>query len=414
MTSVFPAQCALLVGGLGTRLGALTNDLPKPLLPIGGRSFLEWLLRDLCRWGFEEALLLTGHLSDRVREAVATIEAGLPRPMRLVMSEEPVRAGTGGALYYARDILADRFFLLNGDSILNTNLAPHLAAHGPAGTVGRLVLRALPDASRYGVVTLDGDRITAFAERPPPGSPGLINAGMYVLNRAILDHVQPVCSLESNVLPAIARAGGLRGAIADGYFIDIGIPDDLARAKAELPPRLRRRALFLDRDGVLNRDHGWVGTRERWEWMPGAKEAVRLAADAGWHVFLVTNQSGVARGHYTEAHVRKLHAWVTDEVRQAGGTIDDIRYCPFHPEAALPEYRQVSAWRKPEAGMLLDLLRAWDLDPAVCVMVGDQPTDMQAACAAGIPGHLFDGHNLADFVRPLLSAEAASQQETAA
>lgn len=412
--SVFPTQCALLVGGLGTRLGALTQDLPKPLLPIGGRSFLEWLLRDLCRWGFDEALLLTGHLSGRVRDAVAGIEAGLPRPMRLVINEEPVRAGTGGALHYARERLAERFFLLNGDSILDTNLAPHLAARDPEGTIGRLVLRALPDASRYGVVTLDGDRLTAFAERPKPGSPGLINAGMYVLNRAILDHVQPVCSLEADVLPGIAQAGGLRGAVADGYFIDIGIPEDLARAQSELPARLRRPALFLDRDGVLNRDHGWVGTRERWEWMAGAKEAIRLATDAGWHVFLVTNQSGVARGHYTEADVAALHVWVTDEVRLSGGTIDDIRYCPFHPEAPLAEYRQAHAWRKPEAGMLLDLLRAWDVDPAASLMVGDQPTDMAAARTAGIAGHLFGGGNLADFIRPLLTAGAATHQETAA
>ena len=119
---------------------------------------------------------------------------------------------------------------------------------------------------------------------------------------------------------------------------------------------------------MVNIDHGYVGSRDRFEWMPGACEAMRAATDAGWHVFVVTNQSGVARGHYDEAAVTGLHEWMIDEVRRAGGTIDDIRYCPFHPDAVVPAYRRVSDWRKPAPGMLLDLMRAWELDRgAVCV-----------------------------------------------
>ena len=173
-------------------------------------------------------------------------------------------------------------------------------------------------------------------------------------------------------------------------------------AQQEIPRILHRRALFLDRDGVINVDHGYVGSRDRFEWMPGAREAIRAATDAGWHVFVITNQSGVARGHYDEAAVTALHGWMIDEVRRAGGTIDDIRYCPFHPDAVVPAYRRVSDWRKPAPGMLLDLMRAWELDPARCVLVGDQETDMAAAAAAGISGRRFEGGNLADFVRPLL------------
>jgi D,D-heptose 1,7-bisphosphate phosphatase len=412
MTRPLPKQCAILVGGLGTRLGALTVDLPKPLLPVGDRPFLAWLLRELCRWGFEEALLLTGHLSDRVRDALDGIASGLPRPMRLVVSEEKVRAGTGGALWHAREHLDSRFLLLNGDSLLDTNLAPHLAAEDPADASGRLVLRSIPDASRYGVVEMTGGRVQAFAERPEPGRPGLINAGLYVLRREIVEHLHPVCSLEAEVLPALATAGRLRGAAASGYFVDIGVPSDLARAREELPFRLRRPALFFDRDGVLNRDHGWVGSRDRWEWIPGAQEAVRLATEAGWHVFVITNQSGVARGHYTEADVGVLHGWMTGVLRNAGGNIDDVRYCPFHPEAAVPAYRRLSDWRKPGPGMLLDLLRAWELDPASCVMIGDQVSDMEAARRAGMTGHLFSGFNLADFVRPLLEMPRVRARET--
>jgi D-glycero-D-manno-heptose 1,7-bisphosphate phosphatase len=403
-------QCAILAGGLGTRLGAIAADTPKPVLPVGDRPFLAWLMQEVSRFGVEEILLLTGHLSDRVEASVRAIAAELPRPLRIEFAQEPTRAGTGGALFHARDRLDERFLLCNGDSLFDCNLAELLAAaaNDPPEVIGRMVLRRLTDASRYGVVELDGDRVTAFRERPPPGAAGTmvagtINAGIYLFDRRILGTVTANCSLERDVMPRLARRGVLRGTVADGYFIDIGIPDDFARAQEELPNVLRRPALFLDRDGVINVDHGWVGTRERFEWMPGARAAIALATARGWHVFVVTNQSGVARGHYDEAAVQSLHAWMEDEVRGAGGTIDDLRYCPFHPEAPLAEYRRASDWRKPAPGMLLDLMRAWRLDAARCVLVGDKPIDMEAAAAAGIAGHLFAGGDLAAFVAPLLA-----------
>ncbi len=207
-------------------------------------------------------------------------------------------------------------------------------------------------------------------------------------------------------MPALATAGALRGTLAEGYFRDIGVPADFAAAQTEIPALLHRRALFLDRDGVVNVDHGWVGAREQFEWMPGALDTIRHATRSGWHVFIVTNQSGVARGLYDEAAVRSLMDWISDEARRAGGTVDDYRYCPYHPEAVVPAYRQVSDWRKPAPGMLLDLIRAWEVDPARSVLIGDQPTDLAAATAAGISGYLFPGGNLLEFVRPILDKAA--------
>ena len=148
------------------------------------------------------------------------------------------------------------------------------------------------------------------------------------------------------------------------------------------------------------------GSRDRFEWMDGAPEAIRYATEAGWHVFVVTNQSGVARGLYTEDAVRDLLDWMTDEARTAGGTIDDVRFCPYHPDAPVAAYRQAHPWRKPLPGMVLDLIRTWELDPKRAVMVGDQETDMRAAAAAGVEGHLFRGGNLLTFLRPILDRRA--------
>ena len=411
-------QCAVLVGGLGTRLGPVTATTPKPLLTVGDRPFLAWLLREVARYGVTDVLLLTGHLSEALQAGLQALRDRLPRAMTLTVSQEPVRAGTGGALHHARERLHDSFLLLNGDSLFDCDLAPLLIPE--PGVMGRLALRRLADASRYGVVETEGDRVSAFRERPAPSetrrvcagvnaerSAGLINGGIYRLDRRVVDRTAPVCSLERDVLPGLARDGLLRGTESTGWFIDIGIPPDLQRAQAELPRRLSRPALFLDRDGVCNIDHGWVGTRDRFEWIPGAKAAIRLAHARGWHVFVVTNQSGVARGLYDEAAVQGLHRWMLDEALQSGGTIDDVRYCPFHPEAAMPAYRRSSSWRKPQPGMILDLLRAWELDPGRCALVGDQATDMAAAAAAGVAGHLFPGGDLAEFVRPILDAHGA-------
>ncbi len=397
-------QCAVLVGGLGTRLGALTAQTPKPLLPVADRPFLAWLLREFTRFGVSDFLLLTGHLSDVVENAVADIQSRLPNGARITLSQEPLRAGTGGAVYHARDRLDQRFLLCNGDSLFDGNLAGLLAAGATdePNVIGRMMLRRLDDASRFGVVALDGDRVTAFHERPPPGTGGTINAGVYLFDRRLVDALSPACSLEGAVMPELARRGALRGTVSQGFFLDIGVPEDFAAAQTAIPAALRRRTLFLDRDGVINIDHGYVGSRDRFDWVEGALPTIVRASQTGWHVFIVTNQSGVARGRYDEAAVWDLHTWIADQVRSAGGTIDGVRYCPFHPLGDLVRYRAHSDWRKPEPGMLLDLIREWELDPARCLMIGDQETDIAAAHAAGVEAHRFPGGDLAAFASPLI------------
>ena len=162
---------------------------------------------------------------------------------------------------------------------------------------------------------------------------------------------------------------------------------------------LRRPAAFLDRDGVLIEDTGYPHEPAAVRWIPGAIDAVRALNDAGWLVFVVTNQSGVARGLFPDSQVGVMHRWMAEVLARHGARIDAFEHCPFHPEAPLPEYRQDSPRRKPRPGMIEDLCAAWPVDRARSLLVGDKRSDIVAAQAAGLPGHLFAGGNLLDFLR---------------
>jgi D-glycero-D-manno-heptose 1,7-bisphosphate phosphatase len=164
---------------------------------------------------------------------------------------------------------------------------------------------------------------------------------------------------------------------------------------------LTRPAVFFDRDGVLNVDHGYVHRPDQVEWIPGAKEAIKRFNDAGHFVFVVSNQAGVARGYFSEEDVRALHRWMASELQAAGAHVDAFEYCPDHPEAIVARYRRVSERRKPAPGMVLDCLARWPVNKDESFLIGDKDIDIEAAKAAGIRGYRFTGGNLLDFIDSL-------------
>lgn len=170
-----------------------------------------------------------------------------------------------------------------------------------------------------------------------------------------------------------------------------------------------QKAVFLDRDGVLDIDVGYIYRPDQVQWVPGAKETVALLKQLGYHVYVVTNQSGIARGYYTQKDMEALHDYMNQELEQAGGRIDQFYFCPHHPrKGVIPELVVPCACRKPRPGMILQAFADHDLDREGSFLMGDRMSDVDAALSAGIPGYLFQEENLLDFVKKVLRRQGVA------
>ena len=176
-------------------------------------------------------------------------------------------------------------------------------------------------------------------------------------------------------------------------------------------PAMRRPAAFLDRDGVLNVDHGYVHRTEQLEWVAGAPESVRLLNEAGYYVLVITNQSGVARGFFDEAAVKAFHAHMQNVLAEKGAHIDAFYYCPHHPEGTVKAFAMACSCRKPRTGMLEQAARDWPIDITRSFFIGDKDADMAAAAAFKVRGIKFDSrlHYLPDLVRQQLATQKSPQ-----
>ena len=388
-------QAVVLVGGHGAPLGDQTATTPKSMLHVAGRPFLDTLIDEIVRYdAFEEILLLAGHQSERVLARYSAAVRGRAR-LTIALEQEPL--GTAGALARAINRLQNRFLLLNGGSFFDFNLLD-LTWRADSSLV-HMALRAGTVGDRSDHVVLENDRVRAFVA-PGHGAAGPADAGVYVIDRSIVDGIDRLpASLELDVLPALAAGGTLRGTCYRGYFVDVGTAKDLASAEIALKERLRRPAVFFDRDGVLNHDTGYIFEARELKWVDGAREAVKAVNDAGYFAFVVTNQSGVARGLYDESDIRSLHRWMADEMALMGAHIDAFEYCPDHPEGTIERYRRASDRRKPAPGMITDLLSRFPVNADDSMLIGDKASDLEAAQAAGLKGHLFSGGNLEAFVK---------------
>jgi len=389
-------QAVILAGGMGTRLGSLTESIPKPVLPVGGEPFINYLIWNLARHGITDIIVSSGY---QHAQMVFVMETHPVPGVEVRFVQEATPLGTGGGLRNCLSLLEEQFFVLNGDSIFELN---YLDLAMRASTGAAIGLREVEDTARYGRVDVATGLVTSFREKGDSG-PGFINSGIYCLSRGIVEEMpEGECSLERDVFPRLVAENRLAAGFYSGFFIDIGIPEDFERAQTEVPAWKRKGALFLDRDGVLNINYGYVHSWEKWTWCAGAKEAIKFVNDNGLLVILVTNQSGIGRGYYDTETFNTLMCRVQEDLAEIGAHMDGIYHCPHHPEAGIGRYKQACDCRKPGPGMLMQALSEWDIDLERSLMIGDSPKDIEAGERAGVTDTcLFDPEkmNLLECIR---------------
>ncbi len=408
----------ILAGGLGVRLSHVVSNRQKAMALVSGRPFLDYILRDLSDKGFRRAVIAVSYMAEQVRDYFG----GSFGEMELVYSVEDSPLGTGGAIKKASELCrGERFFAINGDTYFSVDYDEIRKKHAEQSADITLAGKGKPNFKRHGTVVFDSDGvITVFAEKSY-AERGYINGGIYLINRNVFDGDYPErFSFEKDVLEPLS----FRTVCApfDGYFIDIGVPQDYFRAQTEIPllfGKRKFRAAFLDRDGVICREKHHLYRCEDFEFIDGVPEAMESLREHGYLLIVITNQAGVAKGLYTEDDVRKLHEHMA-ELLTDRTYIDGIYYCPYHPEGIIPEYTKASHCRKPDIGMLEKAVadfaeRGIEIDLSQSVIVGDTERDMQTGANAEIgkkilvrSGHPVDENNtcadiiadsLADFVK---------------
>lgn len=388
-----PMQAVILIGGKNSHRNkaahTTSTSTADPFLLFDGRTLLEHQLYNLRRFGFQDYLLLTDGAPGPFLQHYGPGSAFASESGACVsVVSVPSPISSGSALKATADLLHEKFLFLYGDTLFDFNyldLVNCSYEEEPTDWLGRIALTSAAGSSRHSLVTLEEGRVTALQAPITASEPGLANSGVYWLRSQLLELVEDSCgSLEQDVFPHLIASGRLIGRCYPGLYLNPGFTEDMNIANKELLDRLRKPAAFLDRDGTLNHDAGYIYRIEDFHWLDGAKAAIKKLNDAGYLVFLVSNQSGIARGYYDSTAVERLHQWMQDDLAASGAHIDDIRYCPHHPEGKVPELTASCDCRKPEPGMLHDLIRRWQPDLEKSFMLGDAGRDAQAGQAAGI------------------------------
>ncbi len=394
----------ILAGGRGTRLAQLHGDIPKPMAPLDGVPVLERQLCCLRTQGVREVVLVTGWLHEMV-EGYFGDGGRLGLRLSYITEEQPL--GTAGSLFYLQNRLEEDFLLLNGDLLFDIDLARFQAAHARTREKGGLAtILTHPNSHPYdsALVETGGEgRVTGWLHREDARQwyRNRVNAGMHMLSpgvfpwlrgRGLLARAERL-DLDREVLRPMIPEGLLYAYDSPEYVKDMGTPERCREAEEDLRRgRVKslsqpRRAVFLDRDGTLNEEVGFLRSEEQLRLLPGAAQAVAQLNRMGWLTVVVTNQPVIARGEVTLDGLERIHRKLESLLGQEGAYLNAVYFCPHHPDRGFPgervEYKMECTCRKPKPGLLLEAAERFHIDLASSWMVGDSGRDMEAGRAAG-------------------------------
>lgn len=388
-------------GGKGTRLASLTqNKIPKPMAPLNGKPMIQWQIENLKQYNITEIIIITGHLGEKIQEF---FRDGSDFGVQITYIEEKEPLGSAGALYYLKERIGIQpFILIYADVMFDLAWDRMIAFHEDKKAVATLLVH--PNSHPYDsdlVIRNSIQQITAIDSKTNIRNywyDNCVNAGIYIISGAILQSLNAPAKLdlEKDLLLPLIEQGDVYGYMTPEYVKDAGTVERFyAVQKAQEEGIWKQKNLsnvqkciFLDRDGTVNIYKGLISDERELELEPCAAEAIRLINESGYLAIVITNQPVVARGMCGIEDVRMIHRKLSTLLGEKGAYLDDIVFCPHHPDKGYPEenpdYKIECNCRKPATGMIDNMISRYHIDCSQSYMVGDTTMDIQTGINAGL------------------------------
>lgn len=401
-----------MAGGRGTRIAELFPNIPKPLIPIDGKPILEREIQSLASQGFRDIVLTVGYLSNKIIEYFGD---GSQLGVKIEYFVEETPLGNAGALFRMRNLGNEPFLLLNADAAFDVDFQRMLRFHQEHG--GLVTLFTHPNSHPYdsGLVIADEEhRVTNWLtkeDQRPQWYENRVNAGLHVINPQLLELVRdklkdkPKIDLDRDLLKPLCGTGQMYCYDSPEYVKDMGTPERFHQVEADCKQGTveaknlmhKQKAVFLDRDGTINKYVGFLRDINEFELLPGVAEAIRLINQSGYLAIIVTNQPVIARGEVSWEELHEIHRKMQTLLGQEGAYLDGIYVCPHHPdkgfEGERPEYKFDCDCRKPKPGLFLQAAKDFNIDLSQSYMIGDKSTDIEAGQNAGCKESYLIGTN---------------------
>ena len=381
-------RAAILAGGMGTRIGELFPDLPKPMIPVCGKPLLQWQVDMLMAQGITDITLIIGYKAE-------IIQNHFGNRVKYIIENEPL--GTGGALAL---LPREDTLILFGDVYCDVDFDRFVMFHKEKQAEITLFAHPNSHPQDSDMVVTDGDcRVTAWKSKKDSERGELrniVNAGLYVFsNDALPIGEAKKRDLEHDlIIPQLADSK-VYAYRSTEYVKDMGTPERLVAVEQDIERgtavarslRNKQRAVFIDRDGTLNEENGFVTTPDQLRLIPGASEAVKLLNSSHYLAICVTNQPVIARGDVSYEQLNAIHARLDTLLGNEGAYLDDLLFCPHHPDSGydgeVPELKIYCECRKPKPGMLFEAAKRYNIDLSKSYMIGDRTADIAGGQAAG-------------------------------
>lgn len=407
----------LAAGGKGTRIQSLNSEVPKPMIPIAGKPILQWEIESLVQQGYKEFIITVSHMGQKIIEYFGDGEAFGCR-IEYFIEKEPL--GNAGALYklWSDHRLTDTFLFLIADAIFDFDVGRFLAYHREKKALATLFFH--PNSHPYDsslLVIGDDGRVGQWINKEderPPYYKNSVNAGLQILTTELLErsgidpktvsHERKV-DLDRDVLKPAIPSGRIFGYHSTEFCKDAGTPERFHAVEADIKSgsvqkrnlKNKQRAVFLDRDGTINKYVGFLRDIAQFELIDGVAEAVHRVNDSGYLSIVVTNQPVIARGEVTDEQLATIHNKMETLLGKGGAYIDALYYCPHHPDKGfdgeIPELKIDCDCRKPKPGMLLKAAKDFNIDLSNSWLIGDGERDIKAGINAGCKTVLLSSDN---------------------